>query len=178
MLFPELARSDTLSGARIRAGKNRLDRLRDRVLKDQGEELAEEELLELLLASALHRHDVQNLVADLLGRFRSLSGVLSATPEELCRVKGVGEAVAVLVKLVSQFQSPHTRSAQCQESESPTARRRFRASLFSRIFRISRKSKRILARHRGNQPPLPRCPFRHCRPALARAKDPSAPSRT
>ena len=53
-------------------------------------------LLELLLFYANPRSDTNPLAHELLDRFGSLAGVLDATPEELQKVKGVGEHAAVL----------------------------------------------------------------------------------
>ncbi len=78
----------------------------------RGGELTEAELLELLVAIALHRLDAQDQVTELMGRFGSLSRVFSATPNALCRVKGIGEAVAVLLKIVDHFRSVHPESFQ------------------------------------------------------------------
>jgi hypothetical protein len=81
-------------------------------LTGRGEELTEAELLELLVSNALHRLDAQDQVAELMGRFGSLSRVFSATSNELCRVKGIGEAVAMLLKIVDHFRSVHAESFQ------------------------------------------------------------------
>ena len=48
-------------------------------------------LLELLLFYANPRSDTNPLAHELLERFGSLAGVLDASPEELQKVKGVGE---------------------------------------------------------------------------------------
>src|SRR5262249_39731068 len=106
-LLSELARPDRSSVAMTRSRTRRgHDDLRDRLLTGSRGELREEELLELLLRSALHRHDVQPLAAELIGRFGSLPTVLSASPRELRRVKGIGDAVIVLLRLVDRLRSP------------------------------------------------------------------------
>ncbi len=56
-------------------------------------ELADYEVLELVLASVLPRRDTKPLAKELLTRFGSLRGALSAAPERLEEVKGVGPAV-------------------------------------------------------------------------------------
>lgn len=60
-------------------------------------------LLELLLFYANPRSDTNPLAHELIDRFGSLAGVLDATPEELQKVKGVGEHAAVLFKAVKEF---------------------------------------------------------------------------
>ncbi|MBI3504948.1 MAG: DNA repair protein RadC [Proteobacteria bacterium] len=74
-------------------------RLRERFRRAGGEALNEYELLELLLFAAIPRRDVKPLAKDLMDRFASYAGVLSATRSELARVEGLGEIAidAVLV---------------------------------------------------------------------------------
>lgn len=60
-------------------------------------------VLELLLFYANPRSDTNPLAHDLMERFGSLAGVLDATPEELQKVKGVGEHAAVLLKCVKEL---------------------------------------------------------------------------
>ncbi|MDB5450931.1 MAG: hypothetical protein JWQ52_2059 [Phenylobacterium sp.] len=60
------------------------------------------ELLELYLFRSIPRGDVKPLAKQLLARFGSLGGVLGATPEELRTVAGVGEAVALDLKLLHE----------------------------------------------------------------------------
>lgn len=60
-------------------------------------------LLELLLFYANPRSDTNPLAHELLDRFGSLAGVLDASPEELQKVKGVGEHAAVLFKAAKEL---------------------------------------------------------------------------
>ena len=60
-------------------------------------------LLELLLFYANPRSDTNPLAHELMDHFGSLAGILDATPEELQKVKGVGEHAAVLFKAVKEF---------------------------------------------------------------------------
>ncbi len=57
-------------------------------------------VLELLLFYALPQGDVNGLAHELIDRFGSLAGVLDASAVELCRVKGVSEHTALLLKLI------------------------------------------------------------------------------
>ncbi len=61
---------------------------------------ADHEALELLLFYALPRQDTNPVAHRLLDRFGSLGGVLSAPPEELAKIEGVGEHAATLLSLV------------------------------------------------------------------------------
>lgn len=56
-------------------------------------------VLELILFYAIPQGDVNPLAHELIDRFGSLSGVLDALPEELKRVKGMGEHSAAMLKL-------------------------------------------------------------------------------
>ncbi|MCI8304342.1 MAG: RadC family protein [Lawsonibacter sp.] len=56
-------------------------------------------VLELILFYAIPQGDVNPLAHELIERFGSLSGVLDALPEELMRVKGMGEHSATMLKL-------------------------------------------------------------------------------
>ena len=56
-------------------------------------------VLELVLFFAIPQGDVNPLAHELIDRFGSLSGVLDALPEELMKVKGMGEHSAAMLKL-------------------------------------------------------------------------------
>ena len=90
----------------IAVGSHRLghrERLRERVRKAGFAALHDYEALELMLFRTYPRIDVKPIARRLLDRFGSLSGVLSATVEELAAVKGVGEACALDLKLVHEL---------------------------------------------------------------------------
>ncbi len=65
-----------------------------------GSQLADHEILELLLFTALPRVNTNPLAHDLLDRFRTLSGVLNASADELMSVKGVGARTADFLAVV------------------------------------------------------------------------------
>ena len=56
-------------------------------------------VLELILFYAIPQGDVNPLAHELVDRFGSLSGALDALPEELMKVKGMGEHSAAMLKL-------------------------------------------------------------------------------
>ncbi len=77
------------------------ERLRDR-FRDHGDTaLADYEILELLLFRLIPRRDTKPIAKALLDRFGSLAGVFGAPASLLQEVKGVGEAVALDLKLIS-----------------------------------------------------------------------------
>ena len=61
---------------------------------------ADHEVLELLLFYAIPRIDTNPVAHRLIDRFGSLDAVLSAPPEELEKVEGVGEHAATLLSLM------------------------------------------------------------------------------
>ena len=75
-------------------------RLRDRFLNAGPDALADYELLELILFSALPRVDTKAIAKSLLKRFGGFSAVISADPRRLDEVKGVGRAGVVALKAV------------------------------------------------------------------------------
>ncbi len=77
-------------------------RLRESFLKKGVEGMADHQVLELLLTYALPRMDVNPLAHRLLDRFGSLEAVLSAQPDQLMQVQGVGESAAVFLSLLGQ----------------------------------------------------------------------------
>jgi hypothetical protein len=62
-------------------------------------------LLELLLTFAIARKDIRPLAQKLLETFGSLSQVLSASPDDLYKVKGLGESSVALLKAVNFIRS-------------------------------------------------------------------------
>lgn len=78
-------------------------RLKARFIGTGGAGVADYELLELALTFAIPRRDVKPLAKDLLKQFGSLSGVLTATPEQLAAVKGLGPSSVIFVQVVQQL---------------------------------------------------------------------------
>lgn len=78
------------------------ERLRDRAVAGGLPALPDYEVLELLLFRSVPRGDVKPLAKQLLARFGSLGALLGATAENLRTVAGVGEAVALDLKLLHE----------------------------------------------------------------------------
>ena len=77
-------------------------RLRQRLLEGGTEALPDYELLEFLLFTAQPRQDMKPLAKALLERFRGIAGVLSAEPESLLQIPGMGEASVAALKAVRE----------------------------------------------------------------------------
>ena len=78
------------------------DRLRDRAAKGGLGALPDYELLELYLFRTIPRGDVKPIAKALLVRFGSVGAVLSASVAELKTVSGVGDSVALDLKLLQE----------------------------------------------------------------------------
>lgn len=77
------------------------DRLRNRFKQSGDQALADYELLELLLFRFIPRRDTKPLAKKLLARFGSIGGVLGAPTKLLQEVSGIGETVAVDLKVIA-----------------------------------------------------------------------------
>jgi DNA repair protein RadC len=77
------------------------DRLRERFAAGGADALADYELLELLLFRSIPRADTKPVAKALLARFGSLAEVLGAPVDLLREVKGVGQSVALDLKIVA-----------------------------------------------------------------------------
>ena len=73
-------------------------RLRQRLLAD-ADGLLDHELIEYLLALAIPRRDTKPLAYELLREFGGIGGLLTAAPEELARIKGMGETSVAAIKI-------------------------------------------------------------------------------
>lgn len=74
-------------------------RLRERFAKTGADGLADYELIELLLFSALPRSDAKPLAKRLCDRFGSVGAIMAAEPRALGEVEGAGDAVIHTLKL-------------------------------------------------------------------------------
>lgn len=94
-------------------------RLRERLHRDPLE-LADYELLELLLGVVITRRDTKPLAKELLKRFGTLRGVMNARPEELRKVEGFGPALEAFWSLWREMWA-RVREAPVQERTSLTS---------------------------------------------------------
>ena len=76
------------------------ERLKGRFRTGGPDAVPDYELLEMVLYRAIRRGDTKLLAKQLLARFGTFAEVISAEPERLMDVKGVGEAVATELKIV------------------------------------------------------------------------------
>lgn len=76
-------------------------RLRKRLLEGGAEALADHEVVEYLLMTAIPRRDVKPLARSLLHRFGGLAAVFNADPRALAAHPGMGETSAAALKIVA-----------------------------------------------------------------------------
>ncbi|HXV29636.1 MAG TPA: UPF0758 domain-containing protein, partial [Sinorhizobium sp.] len=94
-------KTPTLGGTAEAHYHGHRDRLRTR-LREQGDAaLADYEILELILFRLIPRRDTKPIAKALLARFGTLAGVFGAPQHLLQEVKGVGETVALDLKLIA-----------------------------------------------------------------------------
>ncbi|MBQ3696056.1 MAG: DNA repair protein RadC [Alphaproteobacteria bacterium] len=80
-------------------------RMSEKITKLGMDSLTESEILEELLMRAIPRRDVKPIVRELLSKFKTLSGVMSANESELIQVNGIKEKTAqflILIRRVAQ----------------------------------------------------------------------------
>lgn len=75
--------------------------MRASFIKNEMENLPDHNLLELFISGVIKRKDVKQISYDLLNEFGSLENVVNASVDELMKVNGVGEVLAVELSLVS-----------------------------------------------------------------------------
>lgn len=76
------------------------ERITQKFMTYGAEVFADYEFLELLLMCALPRIDVKPLAKQLLATFGSLTGVLTADPKELMKIKGIKNHTALFLKII------------------------------------------------------------------------------
>lgn len=82
-------------------GSGHRARLRARLLDGGDGALADHEVIEYLLMTAIPRKDVKPLAKSLLARFGGVAGVFNADPAALARHPGMGESSAAALKIVA-----------------------------------------------------------------------------
>jgi DNA repair protein RadC len=81
-------------------GEGHRQRLRERFLAGGLDGFHDYEVIELLLTLAMPRKDCKDTAKEALKRFKTLQGVLEATPQKLCKVKGIGPKNLLGLKLI------------------------------------------------------------------------------
>ncbi len=92
--------------------KGHRKRLRDK-FKISKEVLGDYELLEMLLFYVFARKDTKNLAKQLLLKFNSLQDVINADEDQIKEIKGIGENVVILLKLIQEINSRIFKTNMC-----------------------------------------------------------------
>jgi DNA repair protein RadC len=130
--------------------KGHRSRLRERFLQGGPTALADYELLELLLFLGIPRRDVKPLAKDLITRFGSLAGVLSADVEKLRQIKGLGDGAVAAIK-VSQAAALHLGRAQASAKPVLTNWEAVQSYLQGAMAHMPREQFRLLFLDRKNR---------------------------
>ncbi|HBS49876.1 MAG TPA: hypothetical protein DEA05_07225 [Rhodobacteraceae bacterium] len=98
---PDEVTATPLPGGRLPSYiRDHRKRLRARFMAGGAQAVPEYELLELILFRSLRRQDVKPLARALMDAFGDINRVLSAPPERLREIKGVGEEIVTDFKIV------------------------------------------------------------------------------
>lgn len=76
-------------------------RLRERFLKSEGNDMPDYEMLELLLMLAIPRKDVKPIAKELLRKFGNFANVISAPEHSLREINGIKDSAVTVLKLVN-----------------------------------------------------------------------------
>lgn len=82
--------------------KEHRDRLRKKFLKSGLDAFLDYEIVEMLLTLSRTRIDCKPIAKEAIEKFKTLRGVLSASPEELKTIHGIGTASIFAIKLMEQ----------------------------------------------------------------------------
>lgn len=102
--------------------KEHRDRLRKKFLKSGIGAFHHYEIVEMLLTLSRTRIDCKPIAKEAIQKFKTLRGVLSASPEELQSIQGIGPASVFVIKLIEQvsqqlLQENMTDKAYCKSSK-------------------------------------------------------------
>lgn len=91
--------------------KDHRQRLKKRFLQDGLDKFEPHNVLELLLFFGIPQKDTNDIAHELIQRFGSFNRVFDAPFDELVKVKGVGENVATLIKLMTPLSRYYAQHA-------------------------------------------------------------------
>jgi DNA repair protein RadC len=78
-------------------------RLRQRFLQSGFEGFLDYEIIELILTFNTPRKDCKPIAKELLAKFKSLSGIINASNDELVQISGVGENNSIFIRVIKEF---------------------------------------------------------------------------
>ncbi|MGZ6186433.1 MAG: RadC family protein [Candidatus Binataceae bacterium] len=154
------------------------ERLRERFFRNGAEQLADYEVLELLLFGVIPRQDTKPIAKALLAKFGSFGEVLAAHPNELKGVAGIKDGAATLLKAVqasiqlalqTKVRAAHVISSWSDLIDYCTARMAYETVEQFRVIYLDRKNKLIAdeAQQKGTVDHTPVYPREVVKRALA-----------
>ena len=96
-------KEENLPTAEIDKNAGHRERLRGRFEKSGLGGFNDYEVLELLLTYSIPRKDTKDISKNLLKRFGSLKGILSADIQELKKIDGLGRQSVIFIKVLNEF---------------------------------------------------------------------------
>lgn len=84
--------------------KDHRQRVKNRFTKEGLENFDDLHILEMMLFYCVPRRDTNELAHNLLSRFGSLPNVMDATKDQLLKVEGIGEGIAVFIRFLSELE--------------------------------------------------------------------------
>ncbi len=91
------------------------DRLRQRFIRFGADSLFDHELLELVLFYAMPRRNTNEIAHNLIEKFGDLKGVLNAPPEEMKKIKGIGDAAVAFISFMRQISEEYGSAVPARE---------------------------------------------------------------
>lgn len=83
--------------------KDHRRRMRERFKKNGSYSFEDHEMLEMFLYYVIPRRNTNDIAHELLLKFGTLDGVISANEESLCEISGIGETAAQKIRYFSEF---------------------------------------------------------------------------
>ena len=72
----------------------------DKLIENGEESMADYEMVELILFLCLSRKDTKPIAKDLISKFKTVHGVITASTSELCTIEGIAETTARNIKII------------------------------------------------------------------------------
>ncbi len=113
--------------------KDHRKRMRERAMREDCASFSDHELFEMLLYYSIPRIDTNGIAHALMEEFGAVKGVLCAKTDELCRVPGIGENSAILIRLCVELMKRYERD--CTEKNVFYRHISQIAAYFARFFR-------------------------------------------
>ena len=131
-------------------GEGHRQRLRERFYQGGIERFSDEEVIEFLLTLGTPRKDVKLQAREALKKFGNLSGVLSAKPDQITQIKGIGPKNALYLNLIHQVAGRYLRDRAMGKTFFGSSRAVF-DYLFHSMRDLKREVFRVLLLNRKNE---------------------------